>query len=753
MTGDAGTSILTALKVSVASWYYALRNFAALGLLCALIFNAIRILLSSVADEKAHYKMQLIDWVKAACLVIFVHLIMILILNVCDILVDILTNLNSRFSMLAYIRGKLFASWEMAQIGYLVLYGMLTYYTLAFAISYFKRFLYTMILIVIAPIVSLLYAFGKQGKDIFNKWLKEFVYNAMLQPYHLLIYTLLFGWVAAILEGGSNDIFVVIYACIVAHFIKDAEKYYRSLFGMGQGVAGIGQFDTGDKVIKDVKKKVVDTVKTVVTTAAAVLLPGGMALNAAKGAAMAGQAGNAGKAASNLAGTAQQFKGVSAGGGNTPPRTGQSPFEGLGGGENPPVGPGSPGGEGGPSGMPGGASGTMPDANGFGDYQFSDSYYDAPYLDSNDMKFSNFNVSQLDSNDIKLTGNGQNSTLGARGTEQNIGNAQTTTQGPITNNGDARATIQGPTTLSNPDDLKLDNDNTNLNVGQLNANEAKLGKVNSDGIQSKSNRIEGDRGKINARLEAGAIDKIVNTLTGKSHTSVLPGQAPSTTAEQGQDLGLRNSINTIDNLENAKQRMPIDENVENMEKLEFEDNAPTRETLISPSSDAMKAAIAREIIEGASNSKTTGESVNATIEQEANVTQNISSNNSHTLNSQYKGESDITRQIESVIKRNGGKINNIDELASKVAEKTGKSQADVKKIIEGAYAGNGKVGTVLVTGETINRGEIASKETNKSGSRDDNSVESSHTEITSSSSRTRVEGSKTQNLLEDNNTE
>lgn len=760
LTGDIGTNVLIAIKASVASWYYALRNLAALGLLCALIFNAIRILLSSVADEKAHYKMQLIDWAKAACLVIFLHLIMILILDVGDALIKILSHLNSRFTMLAYIRGKLTFNFSMNQIGYLVLYGMLTYYTLAFAISYFKRFFYTMILIVIAPIVSLLYAFGKQGKDIFNKWLKEFVYNTMLQPYHLLIYTLLFGWVASILQSGSSsDIFVVIYACIVAHFIKDAEKYYRSLFGMGQGVAGIGPFDTGDKVIKDVSKKVVDTVKTVVTTAAAVLLPGGAMLAGAKGVTMASQANNAGQAARNIAGTAQQFKGVSVGGGNTPPRNGEGPFGGLGGGENPPVVPGGSGGAGGPSGMPGGTTGTMPDANGFGDYQFANSYYDLPYLEGNNMDFGNsdvqFSVDQLNSGENRFENNEQPNGNQNTNPEQRIGNAQMTTQGPITDDGsieykNGKVTMQGPTTVSDLSDLenaKLNNNGSDLSVNQLNANEAKLGKVDSGRIKSDTNRIERDSRKINARLEAGAIDKIINTLTGKSHTSVLPGQAPSTTAEQGQDLGLRNTINTIDNLDNAKQRMPIDENMENIEKLEFEDNEPTRETLISPSSDAMKAAIANEILTGTKSSKNEGGSVNANIEQEANVTQNISSNNSHTSNLQYKSDGDITKQIESVMKRNGGKINNIDELANRVAEKTGKSSEEVKKMIEGTYEKNGKV---LVLGETINRTEIAAKGTNKLLGKDDNL---NHEETTSSSSRTHVEGSKTQNLLEDNNTE
>ena len=33
------------------------------------------------AEEKAHYKDMLTDWIKAVCLVIFIHVLMILILN------------------------------------------------------------------------------------------------------------------------------------------------------------------------------------------------------------------------------------------------------------------------------------------------------------------------------------------------------------------------------------------------------------------------------------------------------------------------------------------------------------------------------------------------------------------------------------------------------------------------------------------------------------------------------------------------
>ena len=35
-------------------------------------------------------------------------------------------------------------------------------------------------------------------------------------------------------------------------------------------------------------------------------------------------------------------------------------------------------------------------------------------------------------------------------------------------------------------------------------------------------------------------------MTGGTHISVLPGQAPTTNIEKGEDLGLRNVVDTID---------------------------------------------------------------------------------------------------------------------------------------------------------------------------------------------------------------
>ena len=315
-TSESNNTIIVSLKQSAAEWYYALRNIAAIGLLCALIYTAIRIMLTTIAEEKAHYKDMLTDWVKAVCLVLFIHVLMILILNVTDTVVSILASMTNRYSSIAWVRKQLLFDFDITQVVYLVMYGMLIYYTVVFAISYMKRFLYTILLIVIAPIIGLVYAFGKEGKSIFQKWLKEFVTNAFLQPYHMVIYTVLFGFVSTIADDGQN-MMVAIYSIIVLHFIRDAEKYYRSLFGMGTGVAGMGQADTGIETIERVKKKttqIVQQVGKVALSVATLAIPGASIAAGAANAAQAGQAAQAMGAAKDLGDIENGFNG----GGNPP---------------------------------------------------------------------------------------------------------------------------------------------------------------------------------------------------------------------------------------------------------------------------------------------------------------------------------------------------------------------------------------------------------------------------------------------------
>ena len=113
-------------------------------------------------------------------------------------------------------------------IGYGLCFFILALLTIFFVFTYLKRVLYMAFLTMIAPLVALTYPIDKisdgqaQG---FNKWLKEYIFNLLIQPLHLLIYTILVT--SAFDLAGKN----VLYSLAAIGFLIPAEKLMRSLFG------------------------------------------------------------------------------------------------------------------------------------------------------------------------------------------------------------------------------------------------------------------------------------------------------------------------------------------------------------------------------------------------------------------------------------------------------------------------------------------------------------------------------------------
>lgn len=77
MLGGTENSPAYQLRETLSSWYKTFRLIAIVGLLSVLVYLGIRIVISSVAEDKAKYKQMLTDWVIALCLVFFLHYIMV----------------------------------------------------------------------------------------------------------------------------------------------------------------------------------------------------------------------------------------------------------------------------------------------------------------------------------------------------------------------------------------------------------------------------------------------------------------------------------------------------------------------------------------------------------------------------------------------------------------------------------------------------------------------------------------------------
>ena len=236
-------SIALDLHSTIANWYLSLRNLSIVILLSVLLYIGIRIVISSTASDKAKYKHMLMDWVVALCIVFFLHYLMSFILTITSMITDginnsteILVELDDPkggpFYFVTDLTGLCRIQVQYANLAtrlmYLLFYLALVIHTVLFTWTYVKRAITMAFLTLIAPVVAITYPIDKMGDgkaQAFSIWLKEFLFNALLQPFHLIIYTVFLGSASQIII--KNPIFAILFLA----FIRPAEKLLRNMFG------------------------------------------------------------------------------------------------------------------------------------------------------------------------------------------------------------------------------------------------------------------------------------------------------------------------------------------------------------------------------------------------------------------------------------------------------------------------------------------------------------------------------------------
>lgn len=269
---ESTTDSINALRATISNWYVAIRNLSLVIMLSILIYVGIKIIISSSSQDKAKYKQLLMDWIIGICLLFMLHYIMAFILKSTELVTELVsgaaigdielvdprdntqklilqvetdkyesdygikkgTEITKVANLTSYVR--LYTNlYDVAQsFGYVVLYLFMIFYTISFCVVYIKRMITVAFLTVIAPFVAMTYPIDKMkdGKaQAFNFWLKEYIFNALLQPCHLILWSLLVG--ASIDLVKTN----LIYAIVVMACLKQAEKLIKEMFGMNSKTA------------------------------------------------------------------------------------------------------------------------------------------------------------------------------------------------------------------------------------------------------------------------------------------------------------------------------------------------------------------------------------------------------------------------------------------------------------------------------------------------------------------------------------
>lgn len=264
--GESTPSYASKLAPTISSWYKAFRNISVVGLLCVLVYLGIRILIETSAQGKAKYKESLKNWFIALCLVFAIHFIMAGTLMLIDKVTELLNNsLGDSTIYVDVVEGSSRTSFKTNLTGYMrfmaesnnwgdataytIIYVVLVIYTIMFTFTYLKRFLWMAFLTMIAPLVSLTYPIDKAGDgkaQAFNMWFKEYIMNAILQPVHLLLYSVM---VSSAMDLASDN---PIYALVTIGFLIPAEKFIKKMFGLdkGQTAGGLGSFAGGAMTMK-----------------------------------------------------------------------------------------------------------------------------------------------------------------------------------------------------------------------------------------------------------------------------------------------------------------------------------------------------------------------------------------------------------------------------------------------------------------------------------------------------------------------
>ena len=245
-------SIAMALHNEIAKWYVALRNLAIVILLSVLLYVGIRMVISSTSSDKAKYKQMLFDWFIALAILFFLHYIMSFILTMTSVITEGIydsaaqivvevTDLPGqgvgdttgdtykfRTSLTGLIRFQTQYENSGSAIIFTIMYVAMVIYTWLFTWTYLKRAITVAALTLLAPLIAITYPIDKisDGKaQAFGVWFREFIFNALLQPFHLIIYTVFLG---AATEIAANN---PIYAILVLAFMTQAEKLLRKMFG------------------------------------------------------------------------------------------------------------------------------------------------------------------------------------------------------------------------------------------------------------------------------------------------------------------------------------------------------------------------------------------------------------------------------------------------------------------------------------------------------------------------------------------
>lgn len=229
-------SAIDKIREAIATWYVSLRNVAFIALFIIIVYIGIRMAIATSASAKADYKGMMMNWLTALLIICVIHFIMIIVLNINDSFVTLLSQgATSEEPIYETIRTR---TWDLrVSVGFpaAVIYIVLFIFYIKFMWVYIKRLFTLLILIAIAPLIGVKYAIdsaktGKKAKA-FSDWLYDFTMNVLLQSMHALIYAAI---MPIAIELSTKSVIGYIIGLVFINFILKADKIFMNIFNFNK---------------------------------------------------------------------------------------------------------------------------------------------------------------------------------------------------------------------------------------------------------------------------------------------------------------------------------------------------------------------------------------------------------------------------------------------------------------------------------------------------------------------------------------
>lgn len=234
------------LKLSVAKYYYIIRNVSLIISVFALIYIGIRMAVSTMAEQKAKYKKLLIAWILSVIMIFMMHYIIIIALELSEWILKMIMQFGTQLeanlginpdfesNVINRVQTNYSKAKGFATIPSIILYWSLVYYQLKFFMLYTLRTLEVAMLIIISPLVTVTYSIDSAGdgkSQAFNAWFKEIMEKIFLQDLHCLAYYIFLITASAIAEKAPA------LALLFFASLSRVEKLVKTLFKMrGKGI-------------------------------------------------------------------------------------------------------------------------------------------------------------------------------------------------------------------------------------------------------------------------------------------------------------------------------------------------------------------------------------------------------------------------------------------------------------------------------------------------------------------------------------